>query len=801
MLRFRTTVGGNRLKLRSSMLLVIGIFAVSFSLLFLYYGFWKESGPMNFNGQWHMGEIVFVVDWILILLLGLNLVESKKKARQALRNVGESREHRDFLDSVIEHIPNMIFLKDAKDLKFVRMNKAGETLLGIKRSDLIGKNDYDFFPKDQADAFTSKDREVLKGRDAIDIPDEPIKTTQGIRYLHTKKIPIFDILGNPQYLLGISEDITESKTTEQQKLTLIKEQTMRAEMERNVRYLSFLSKASVVMSESLDIDTLLKAVATFVASHMADMCMIDLINEHGDGIQRLAVFYRHPNKQGRPEEFRGKFSWDDSHQRSLAVLHSGKSEIYPEMNDEFIKRVVGREEQFRAIKELGMQSGMSVPIKFYRKMMGAITLFSAEPGHRYDEFDLSVVEDLAKRIAVSIENARLYAKAQSASRAKSEFLANMSHEIRTPLSAMLGFSEVMLTDPSLSVENREYTAIIARNGRQLVQIVDEILDLAKIESDTMKVENIPFQPRQLIDEVATLLKAEAEKKDLQFNLKYLSELPPTLSTDPMRFRQILINVIGNAIKFTEKGSIDVTVQLKNSKTSPHKKNLQVEVKDTGIGVSTEHRKKLFQPFVQADSSTKRLYGGTGLGLFLSKKLARLLGGDLLLTESGVNKGSTFVITAEVEIPEVEKPIVVAPAKSEAQKADYKGRVLIVDDVADNRKLIGYHVSHLGFDIDQADTGQKGIDKALANFYDLILMDVQMPELDGFEAVRRLRNQNYSRPVIALTAYAMKGDKERCLKAGFDDYLVKPLETELLKKILLKYARKKQERPAEHEAMP
>jgi PAS domain S-box-containing protein len=786
---------GPRFKVRSLALLSVGIIAIAMSILFLYSGFRDQAGSMDFNGQWHMGEIVFVIDWILIFLLAMNLIESRKKTRQAIRNVGESREYQDFLDSVIEHIPNMIFLKDAGELKFVRLNKAGENLLGFQRGELIGKSDYDLFPKEQADFFTSKDREVLNGRDVVDIADEPIKTVGGTRYLHTKKIPIFDSLGNPKYLLGISEDITEKKTAEQQKLTLIKEQTARAEMERNVRYLSFLSKASAVMSESLDIDTLTKSIAAFVASNMADMCMIDLINEHGDGIQRLAVFHRSPNKQGRPEEFRGKFSWDDSHQRSLTVLHSGRAEIYPEMNDDFIKRVVGREEQFRAIKDLGMQSGMSVPIKFYRKMMGAITLFSAEAGHRYDEFDLSVAEDLAKRLAVSIENARLYAKAQSASRAKSEFLANMSHEIRTPLSAMLGFSEVIVGDPSLSVEAREYANIIARNGRQLVQIVDEILDLAKIESDTMKVESISFQPRQLIDEVAILLKAEAEKKGLQFHLRYLSELPPTLDTDPTRFRQILINVIGNAVKFTEKGSVSVGVQLKNSKTSLHKKILQVEVKDTGIGISTEHRKKLFQPFVQADSSTKRLYGGTGLGLFLSKKLARLLGGDLLLTESGLNHGSTFLITAEVEIPEVEK-VSSAPARAdeEKQRPQFRGRVLIVDDVADNRKLIGYHVSHLGFEIDQADTGQAGIEKAIGQYYDIVLMDVQMPELDGFEAVRRLRNQNYQRPVIALTAYAMKGDKERCLKAGFDDYLCKPIETELLKRILLKYARKKTAEP-------
>jgi len=774
-------------------LVVLGFLAAVLSIIFLYYG--SVKGAM----EWRVGAVLFCIDWLLIFLLAANLVASKKRTRKALQDVGETMEVQKFLDSVIEHIPNMIFLKDASDLKFVRLNHAGEVLLGYHRNQLIGKSDYDFFPQDQADFFTSKDREVLKGRDVIDIADEPIQTPQGIRYLHTKKIPIFDAEGNPQYLLGISEDITEKKMAEQQKISLLKEQTARSEMEKNVRYLSFLSKASAVMSESLDIDTMIKSVASFVAANLADMCMIDLVNEQGDGIQRLAVIYRDPNKQGKAEEFRGKFSWDDSQNRSLAVLHSGKSELYTEMNDEFIKRVVGREEQFRMIKDLGMQSGMAVPIKFYKKIIGSMTLFSAEPGHRYDEFDLSVIEDLAKRISFSIENARLYAKAQTASRAKSEFLANMSHEIRTPLSAMLGFAEVMLSEGNLSVDHRDYISIIARNGRQLVRIVDEILDLAKIESDTIRVENVSFQPRQLIDEVATLLKVEAEKKELQFQLKYISQLPKMMSTDPTRLRQILINVIGNAIKFTDRGSVEVAVQLKNSKANFYKKILQIEVKDSGIGISQEQRKKMFQPFMQADSSTKRLYGGTGLGLFLSKKLAKLLGGDLTLGESVPNKGSTFVFTAEVEVPELEK---IAPTNLNHQasnKEALRGRVLVVDDVADNRKLVGYHVARLGFEVDQADSGAKSIEKALSTYYDAILMDVQMPEMDGFEVVKRLRSKNYKGPIVALTAYAMKGDKERCLKAGFDDYICKPIETELLRKILLKYARKKPTRSAEPEA--
>jgi PAS domain S-box-containing protein len=779
----------------SLVLAVLGFLAVSLSLIFLYYGYFQPEQYRSLNMHWHVSSFLFALDWLLIVLLFANLAGLRRRTRQALQDVGETREMRNFLDSVIEHIPNMIFLKDAKDLKFVRLNQAGEVLLGHPREELIGKSDYDFFPEEQADFFTRKDREVLEGKGAVDIPDEPIKTTHGMKYLHTKKIPIFDAEGKPLYLLGISEDITEKKQAEQQKISLLKEQAARVEMERSVRYLSFLSKASAVMTESLDIDTMIKSIAHFVATNLADMCMIDLINEQGDGVQRFSVIYRDPRKQEKPEEFRSKFTWDESRHRSLSVLHSGKSELYGEMNDEFIKRVVGREEQFRVIKDLGMQSGVAVPIKFYKKIIGSMTLFSAEAGHRYDEYDLSVVEDLAKRISFAIENARLYAKAQSASQAKSDFLANMSHEIRTPLSAMLGFAEVLNGEENLSMEQREYVSIIARNGRQLVRIVDEILDLAKIESDTIRVENIAFQPRQLIDEVATLLKGEAEKKDLQFSLKYLSPMPKMMSTDPTRLRQILTNIVGNAIKFTDHGAVEISVQLKNSRLNPHKKILHIEVKDSGIGISPEQRKKIFQPFVQADSSTKRLYGGTGLGLFLSKRLAKLLGGDLILGQSGVGRGSTFVFTAEVEVPEMEKSLVPKMDLEKGKKEPLRGRVLIVDDVLDNRKLVSYHVARLGFEVDQADSGAKGIEKALANDYDVILMDVQMPEMDGFEVVRYLRGRNYKRPIIALTAYAMKGDKEKCLKAGFDDYIGKPIETKLLHRILERYGRKKKVRPS------
>ncbi len=389
-------------------------------------------------------------------------------------------------------------------------------------------------------------------------------------------------------------------------------------------------------------------------------------------------------------------------------------------------------------------------------------------------------------------------QAEAANVSKSNFLANMSHEIRTPLGAIIGFAELM-TDENQSVEDRKQCVeTIIRNGNQLSQVINEILDLSKVESDKMDIEKNSFGLGSLISDVTSLLSVQAQFKGLTLSATIADRVPRDVTTDSMRLRQILINVVGNAIKFTEKGSVKIYVQfIQKSRTAGV---LQILVKDTGIGLSDTQQKKLFTPFTQADPSTTRKFGGSGLGLALSRKLCQALGGDLTIHKSELGVGSIFKISIPL-VQSMETEVDSAPVISNDGPVAYdlKGlKILLVDDAADNRTLVSRILTIAGASVDTAENGIEGIEKALKSNFNLVLMDIQMPLMDGFEAVRELRSQGFRKPIIALTAYAMKGDRERCLSAGFDNHLVKPIDRELLlKTVSILMPPKKSKRQTQH----
>lgn len=545
--------------------------------------------------------------------LGFVLDLSKSKIGERL-----SQSER-FLESVVENIPNMIFVKEAKNLSFVRFNKAGEELVGHPRTAMIGKTDYDFFPKEQADYFTDKDREVIRNKRVVDIPEEPIHTPAGTRFLHTKKIPVFDRQGNPLYLMGISEDITERKEAEQQKIALLQAEAAREEAEKSAEKMA----------------------------HLTD-------------------------------------------------------------------------------------------------------------------------------------------KANDANRAKSAFLANISHEIRTPLGAMLGFAELALESQSLEKKN-SYMMTVLRNGHELLRIVDEVLDLSKAESNSMEIEAVRFSLQEFLKDLCSLMEVQAKQKGLELNFNYATSLPEFMVSDPYRLRQVLLNIIGNAIKFTEKGSVTV-----DTKTAGNL--VQFTVTDTGIGITPEHAEKLFKPFAQADDSTTRKFGGTGLGLYLSRRLAGLLGGDVKILSSKANEGSRFEVSALMNLKTNRQKVVLSTdanfvsnttesrPEETTSKENFKEKILVVDDSLDNQELIAAYLSSDHINYSLASRGIVAVEMADES-YSAILMDIQMPEMDGFEALQRIRSKGLKIPIVAITAHAMKGDRERCFEGGFDDYLSKPISRKALNECL------------------
>ncbi len=376
--------------------------------------------------------------------------------------------------------------------------------------------------------------------------------------------------------------------------------------------------------------------------------------------------------------------------------------------------------------------------------------------------------NLQKTQAELIESRQVAVQANAA---KSIFLANMSHEIRTPLGVIQGFADILHDAPGIDGENRKMVSTIRRNTNQLTSIIGEILDLSKIEANKLEIETIDFSLREFLEDVRSVLAFEAEKKGIVFRLINESTGSNAVSSDPTRLRQILINLGGNAIKFTQKGSVQMTVNRRDE-------CLTVVVEDTGVGIDSVAMGRLFQPFVQADASTTRKFGGTGLGLYISKRIAEALGGTLDLVRTAPGAGSTFKLNI--------------PLKQAAQKPSHRpidrgaesGRlkdvhVLLVEDSVDNQELLSRFLKKEGASLELAGNGRDGVTIALSGQFDVVLMDIQMPELDGWEAIRELRSKGYTKPVAALTAHAMKEERDKAALYGFDDYVTKPVNREIL----------------------
>jgi len=388
-------------------------------------------------------------------------------------------------------------------------------------------------------------------------------------------------------------------------------------------------------------------------------------------------------------------------------------------------------------------------------------------------------------------------KAEAANNAKSAFLANMSHEIRTPLTAIMGYSEVLADPDEAQAQGERVTTAntIRRNADHLLTLINDILDLSKIEAGHMEMEQVETSWRVVLADVITLMRQRASDKGLMLETECVGSVPETIQSDPTRLRQVLVNLIGNAVKFTQSGGIRIVVSLNDTADEPR---LEFQIIDTGIGISRAGIQKLFQPFTQADASTTRRFGGTGLGLTITRNLAQRMGGGVTC-ESMLGEGSTFTISIATgpldEVAMVERTSddreALHRSRFNQDKPLADRRILVAEDGVDNQRLIKMVLTRMGAQVTVVDDGQEALDEALARMndgltYDIILMDMQMPRLDGYQATGQLRSRGYTAPIIALTAHAMTGDRDRCITAGCDDYATKPLDRGKLLKTLIKH---------------
>ena len=390
------------------------------------------------------------------------------------------------------------------------------------------------------------------------------------------------------------------------------------------------------------------------------------------------------------------------------------------------------------------------------------------------DFNLSILMDITIQKNISEELIKAKIQAEEAMHSKQQFLSNMSHEIRTPMTSIIGFSKVALkTD--LTERQREYITAIKTSSDALLVLVNDILDLAKVDAGKMTFEQNAFEMESNISALLHLFDLKVQEKNLEFSKEYDPRIPKVLIGDSIRLNQILLNLISNAIKFTSKGKITMSVRL--VETSEEKVAIEFAVADTGIGVAENMIPKLFESFQQATSSTVRQYGGTGLGLTIVKQLVELQGGTISV-ESKINEGSTFsvILSFKNTNKEIERELPIEELIPEIKKI----KILAVEDVALNQLLLQIILDDFGFQSDFAENGKVAIEKLQSNTYDIVLMDLQMPEMNGLEATEYIRKKmNLKIPIIALTADVTMNDLEKCKTIGMNDHIAKPIDEKLL----------------------
>ncbi len=556
------------------------------------------------------------------------------KYQQAEEHSEELMKSTEYLDSLLDNIPMTVFVKDAQDLRYTRLNKAGEKLLGINREDFVGKTDEQLFPTEQAKAFMVNDHEVVIGKGIIDTKEESIQTkNQGIRILHTKKIPLFGKDGKPQYIMGVSEDITDKKKSEEEMLRMIKEEAILKEREAASSRDIFLAQVSTLLSTTLDYNETLKLLANLSVTTLGDWCTISMINEEGV-LERAAGAHVDKKKSYLVEEYMFKYPPNPNFFPKIL-----ESSLYNyQISNSELRSMVKDKDQLIALQNLGVNSSMVVAIRARGKMRGLLSFIAGTSKPNFTALDLALAEDLGRRAGVAIENAILYSSAQSAIQARDEFVSIASHELKTPITSLKMQLQMMLR--GINVEKNQaptpeklLKALTSSTNQidRLTVLIEDLLDVTRIETGKLTYKFETFDLNIMAKEIVERFSEEAKYAKIEFKLD-LQENVATVC-DRYRIEQVLINLISNAIKYGSNSLIEVKVFKEPGKAI-------FIIKDNGMGIAKEMQGKIFERFERAINSTN--ISGLGLGLYITKQIIDAHQGSIEV-ESELNKGSTFKV--------------------------------------------------------------------------------------------------------------------------------------------------------------
>ncbi|QIZ71753.1 MHYT domain-containing protein [Oxynema aestuarii] len=611
----------------------------------------------------------------------------------------ELSQTQNFLNSVVENLPVGVFIKEAANLTIVSWNKTSEQLFGYPAIAAIGKTDADLFPPAQADCLGAIDRQVLDNAEAIEIAAQSLETPdRGTRLLQTTKVPIFNESGQPEYVLGIAQDITSAQQAREELL----KQNQRSQL---------FAELTIKIRQSLDIGEILKTTVEEVRQFLdTDRVIIYRLWPDGSGtIVTEAVISDTIPILGQEFDdpcFKNKYTEKYRSGRVTAIADIENANL--------------QDCHIHLLKSCGVKANLVVPLLEREKLWGLLIAHQCSHTRQWTPWEIELLEQLANQVSIALAQAQLLEQetrtseqltqqnivldktkraAEAANLAKSQFLASMSHEIRTPMNGVVGMARLML-QTNLTPQQREYAQTICTSAEHLLAIINDLLEFSKLEAKEMKLNTIGFDLQECMEAVVDLMVTAAQEKGLDLTLLIHSQIPQFLIGDPARLRQVLLNLLNNAIKFTDRGEVILQAVLESE--TPQKVRIRLSVSDTGIGIVPEEAHKLFQSFSQLDASSTRKYGGTGLGLAICKQLVELMDGEIGV-ESDWGKGSTFWVS----IPFAKQVGVESePLPPELKRA----RLLVVSRREIQRQSVRYMAERWGMESDEARDGARALDK-------------------------------------------------------------------------------------------